>query len=137
MKTFFYTVSSPNCTEDCHYTTCSKRYLSQLQGQNNGRAYFPLKEPIAYGEQSAMPLPKRGDIIILFAQNSKDLESMNSRCDHFEGLKKVLVVADSSGIDGSMYHKLSPRYITQASRAIEELGQVVERLKTPINSMSS
>ncbi len=136
MKTFFYTVSSPNCAEDCRYTICSKRYLSQLQGQKNGGVYLPLEGPIAYGKQPAQPLPKRGDIVILFAQNSKDLESMNSCCDCFEGMKKVLVFADSRGIDGSMYHKLSPRYITQASRAIEELDQVVKRMKTPINSMS-
>ena len=54
---------------------------------------------------------------------------MNKSCERLEGMKKVLVVGDAVGIDSSMFHTLYPRYITQASRAIEELMLVLRNMK--------
>lgn len=134
MKIFFYTADSPQCSESCSYRYCSKNYFHKLQRLNSDRTYHCLTGPLAYGRQGKKPFPRRGDIIILYAENSGALERMNSNSESFEGLKKVLVVADVAGIDGEMFHKLSPRYITQANRAVEELTQVVQRMKSPVNS---
>ncbi|WP_458774667.1 hypothetical protein [Desulforhopalus sp. 52FAK] len=136
MKTFFYTVTSPRCAENCNFNTCSKRYFNKLQAQKYGGEYYALEGPITFGIQSVSGFPQHGDIVVLFVQNSEELCLMNSSSECFEGMKKLLVVADASGIDGTMFHKLSPRYITQASRTVEELGQVIEKMKIPINSMS-
>jgi len=136
MKTFFYTVVSPNCADDCNLKTCSKRYFSRLQGLEDGAVFHPIVGPIDPNVHEISPVPQLGDIVVLFVQNDAELTIMNRSCDCFDGMKKLLVVGDSSGIDGSMYHKLSPRYITQAGRAVEELGQVIEKMKTPIKRMS-
>ena len=136
MKTFFYTVASPRCAENCNFKTCSKRYLMKLQAQQYGGEYYALEGPVTFGTQGVSVFPQHGDIVVLFAQNSEELCLMNSSGECFEGMKKLLVVADVSGIDGTMFHKLSPRYITQASRTVEELGQVIEKMKTPIDSVS-
>jgi len=74
--------------------------------------------------------------VILYAQSSMEMLMLNESCEKLEGMKKILVVGDTTGIDGSMYHRLSPRYITQAGRAIEELGLVIENLKIHTNCIS-
>jgi hypothetical protein len=101
-----------------------------------GEEYNYLNGPINYQTNADTSSPQLGDIVILYVQNSKELRVLNSCSDSFEGMKKVLVVGDVAGIDGRMYHKLSPRYITQASRAMKELEQVIGKMKTPINSSS-
>ncbi len=97
--------------------------------------YHAIEGPIAPNLLTVSPFPQLGDIVVLFVQNDAELTIMNRSCDCFDGMKKLLVVGDSAGIDGSMYHQLSPRYITQASRAVEELGQVIENMKTPIKRL--
>ncbi len=77
-------------------------------------------------------VPQNGDIIILYAEDRSDLNEMIRAGESFEGLKKILVVSNTSGIDGSMYHKLSPRYITQADRSIEELESVIGKMKMQV-----
>lgn len=132
MKTFFYTVAPPKCAGECHYLSCPKRYLQRLEKEESGEEFYPLTGPLSYGQRCNAPFPKRGDVIILFIEDREDLERMNSCRESFDGLKKVLVVANGAGIDGSMYHKLAPRFITQANRAVTELKQVVQRMKTPV-----
>ena len=136
MKTFFYTAVSPNCADGCSYTTCPKRYYSMLQGRDDVGELHLLDESISCKPHLKRPAPQHGDIIILFAQGNMELMTLNKSCEKLEGMKKILVVGDTTGIDGSMYHRLSPRYITQAGRAIEELGLVIENLKIHTNGIS-
>ena len=51
----------------------------------------------------------------------------------FDGLRKILVVADSAGVDGDKYHMLTPRYITQAERNIDELEAVIHKMKGQVH----
>jgi hypothetical protein len=89
----------------------------------------PISGKLSYSSPSLNTTPKNGDIIILYAQNSKELDTMIAIRDGFDGLKKILVVADSSGVDGDKYHMLAPRYITQAQRNIDELDAVIRKMK--------
>lgn len=136
MKTFFYTAVSPNCSGGCHYTTCPRRYYSMLQSRDDVGELHLLDESIFYKPHLKQPTPQHGDIMILFAQGGMELMTLNECCEKLEGMNKILVVGDTTGIDGSMYHRLSPRYITQAGRAIEELGLVIENLKIHTNCIS-
>jgi hypothetical protein len=130
MRTFFYSIKrASDCGSGCRWQDCPQRYLARLQkadGLSNIQAIF--------GEFSyvAAPLdtnPKNGDIIILYAETPQELDSMIAAKDGFDGLKKILVLADSTGVDGGKYHMLAPRFITQAERNIAELENVVRKMR--------
>lgn len=133
---FFYTGASAECATDCNYKTCPRRYYLKLQAKADAAELYPLAGVTPYDFYPKYPVPQHGDIVILYAQGSKELVAMNESCEGLEGMKKVLVVGDSAGIDGSMYHKLSPRYITQANRNIEELELVIKKMKIQTSRIS-
>lgn len=129
MKTFFYSIKKSNCGANCHWHVCPQRYLAQLKTMKALRNIRPL-----FGKLSALsPLlptsPRNGDIIILYAENAEHIDTMIATRDGFDGLKKILVVADSAGVDGDKYHMLAPRFITQAERNMDELEAVIEKMK--------
>lgn len=126
MKTFFYSINEAQCGAACSYRTCPRRYFSKLQiGACRGE--------ISALNGAVGVLPKHGDIIILYAQDRKDLERMILIKESFEGLRKILVVGETHGIDGSICHQLSPRFITRAERSLEELESVIEKMKQQVN----
>jgi len=130
MKTFFYSIKiSDCCTDDCHWKICPQRYLAKLRKINGLQKIQPISGKLSYFSPSLNTTPKHGDIIILYAKNSKEVDTMIALRDGFDGLKKILVVADSSGVDGDKYHMLAPRYITQAQRNIDELDAVIRKMK--------
>ena len=88
----------------------------------------PIFGEVAYISQQLEVSPRNGDIIILYAENSQELDSMIAARGEFDGLRKILVVADSEGGDGDKYHMLSPRFITQAQRDIGELEAVIQKM---------
>lgn len=77
--------------------------------------------------------PKLGDIIVLFAKDQQDLDRLIIEKDRFEGLKRILVVAETRGIADSRYHELAPRYITQAKRSCHEVESVIQKMKQQLN----
>lgn len=94
---------------------------------------MPFLGDISYVSQPLELTPRNGDIIILYAENPKQLDTMIAIRDGFDGLKKILVVADPEGGDGAKYHMLTPRYITQAERSIDELEAVIRKMKEHIH----
>lgn len=133
MQTFFFAITQTHCFTGCQWQFCFQRYLSRLK-KNGGlqglRTFF--------GDQAIhLPpfeaVPRNGDIIILYAADCRELEVIIDRKDDFDGLKKILVVANSDGVSSDQYHVLSPRYITQAGRDIDELSAVIQRMKGYIN----
>jgi hypothetical protein len=129
MQTFFYAVTQSHCFTGCCWQVCPQRYLSRLQGTvglQELRTFF--------GEQSLLPPPsgvgpKNGDIIIFYVANAGELEEIIGKKDDFDGLKKILVVADSDGFSSALYHRLTPRYITLAGRDVDELAAVIHKMK--------
>lgn len=128
MMTFFFSMNETDCSSGCRWQTCPQRYLSAL------RRIDALKNiRTLFGQHSCLApvpggFPKNGDLIILYAKDRQDLDAMIQAGDIFDGLKKILVVADPEGVDGRKYHMLAPRYITQAGRNIAELEAVIKKI---------
>jgi hypothetical protein len=86
-----------------------------------------------FGGDTMLPLPldsfpKNGDLILLYVQNMDDLDLMITRREIFDGLRKILVVADSAGTDDRKYHQLAPRYINRAGGSLAELAAVIRKM---------
>jgi hypothetical protein len=133
MRIIFYTVACFGCEGDCNYKICSRRYYSRLVAKVETGDFYPVEGEISSDSLCMEPIPRHGDIVILYVKGRKDLLAMNKSCERLEGMKKVLVVGDAFGIDSSMFHTLYPRYITQASRTIEELMLVLRNMKIRTN----
>jgi hypothetical protein len=133
MKTFFYSANTSDGCSDCHWQICPRRYLAKLRNIDGLQEIEPISGKLFFFSPRLNTTPKNGDIIVLYAQNSRDLDEMIAMRDGFDGLKKILVVADSSGVDGDRYHMLAPRFITQAQRSIDELDAVIRKMREHIN----
>ena len=134
MKKFFYAVKKSACGSDCRYHTCSHRYLARLQKINGLETILPLFGDVTYVSPPLETTPRHGDLIILYAENTRDLDMMIAARDDFDGLKKILVMADSTGINGDKYHMLAPRFITQVERDMRELEAVVQKMNGHVHS---
>lgn len=129
MTTFFFSMNEADCSSGCRWQTCPQRYLSELRKRDGLGNILTL-----FGERSCLSpalcrVPRTGDLIILYAKDLQDLEAMIDAGDIFDGLKKILVVADPAGVDDRKYHMLAPRYITHAGRNIAELEAVIRKMK--------
>jgi len=129
MKTFFYSFKNLDCGTDCHWQICSQRFLAKLKRVNGLQDIRPIFGEVSYVSPPLDTVPRNGDIVILYAENSRQLDSIIAVREGFDGMKKILVVADSAGSDGHKYHMLAPRFITQAERNIGELEAVVLKMK--------
>ncbi|MGB3210984.1 MAG: hypothetical protein WBB19_09800 [Desulforhopalus sp.] len=129
MRTFFYSVKKSNCGERCHWQVCSQKYLSRLRAMQGLENIHTLFGEIFYRSPPLDTTPRNGDIIILYAESAKELDVMIAARDGFDGLRRILVVADPMGVDGQKYHLLAPRFITQAQRNVGELEAVVRKMK--------
>ncbi|MCP4339798.1 MAG: hypothetical protein GY799_13130 [Desulfobulbaceae bacterium] len=129
MRIFFYSVKKSNCSTGCQWQVCPQRYLAKLRTINGLQSICPIFGEISYASQALAVTPRNGDLIILYAEDIKEIDAMIAARDGFDGLKKILVVADSAGVDGDKYHMLAPRFITQAQRNISELEAVIQKMK--------
>ncbi len=128
MRTFFYSIKTSECGRSCQWQVCPQRYLAKLRTVNCLQDIRPIFGEVSYVSPPLEITPRSGDIIILYAENPLEIEAMIAVKDGFDGLKKILVVADSAGVDGDKYHLLAPRYITQAQRNIGELEAVIQKM---------
>lgn len=129
MMTFFFSMNETDCSSGCRWQACPQRYLYALRKIDSLENICTL-----FGEHSCLfPVPGRsprnGDLIILYARDRHDLDAMIDAGDFFDGLKKILVMADPAGVDGRKYHLLAPRYITQAGRNMAELEAVIHKMQ--------
>ncbi len=133
MRTFFYSIQKTDCCSDCHWQVCPQRYLARLKAISELRNIQPIFGEISFVSPPSDTIPRNGDIVILFAKDSHELDMIIAAGEGFDGLRKILVMADSKGIKGEKYHKLAPRFITQAERHIGELEAVILRMKGHIH----
>jgi hypothetical protein len=129
MRTFFYSIQQTDCATGCLWQDCPQRYLAKLRTVNELQNISPIFGDVSYVSQPLDITPRNGDIVILYAKNTQEIDMMIAARNDFDGLRKILVVADSTGIDGDKYHMLSPRYITQAERNIDELEAVIHKMR--------
>ncbi len=128
MRKFFYAIKKSACGSDCRWQICPQRYLARLRKITGLQSICPIFGDVVYGSPLSGSNPKNGDLIILYAENTCDLDAMIAARDNFDGLKKILVMADSTGINGDKYHALAPRFITQVERNIDELEAVIQKM---------
>ncbi|MBU1568006.1 MAG: hypothetical protein KJ630_20585 [Proteobacteria bacterium] len=133
MRTFFFSTLKESCGADCRWRNCPQRYLAALRKNDGLRNIVTLGEAHSCLSRIADESPKHGDVVILYVKDVDDLDKMVSARESFEGLKKILVVADLAGADDKKYHLLEPRYITQAGRNIAELEAVIDRMVGSVN----
>lgn len=106
------------------------RYLNKLRehmGTQNIEAISG--DPPGSNHISPSRIPTSSDLLIMFVKNSLELDTLISTKQSFEGVRKVLVLAQSDQADSKKYHALVPRYITQANRDIDELMAVIGKMK--------
>jgi hypothetical protein len=128
MRTFFFSTKKENCGSDCRWWICPQRYYEALRKIDGLRNIETLGEAPSCFVQIPEKSPRNGDLIILYAMDLSDLDAMVRVKESFDGLKKILVVADPAGGDDRKYHLLEPRYITQAERNITELEAVIHKM---------
>lgn len=129
MRTFFYSLNSGQCGDECHWRRCPRRYLARLE-----RSGPPLDIHTLWGILDGFSpvcgtVPKSDDVVIVYVTDGEQLKETVDQKDIFDGLRTILVVADTAGANGDLYHLLSPRYITQADRNIEELSEVITKMQ--------
>ena len=127
--TFFFSMDETDCSAGCRWRTCPQRYLSALRKIEGLHDIRTLLGEWTCLSPASGRLPRNGDIIILYAKDRQDLDVMIDSGDLFEGMKKILVMADPKGVDGRKYHMLAPRYITQAGRDMAELEAVIHKMQ--------
>ncbi|MFH0783194.1 MAG: hypothetical protein V2B20_14760 [Pseudomonadota bacterium] len=128
MRTFFFSATKENCSTDCRWQICPQRYLAALQDIAGLQDIEPLGEGYSCFLRISEKSPKNGDLVILYAKDQYDLEALVRVRELFDGLKRILVVADPACGDDRKYHLLEPRYITQAGRNLAEMEAVVHRM---------
>lgn len=133
MRTFFFSTMKKHCATECRWRTCPQRYLAALRKIEGLRNIETLGGAPSCFSRLPEKSPKNGDLIILYAKDLDDLDAMVSARELFDGLKKILVVADPTGADDRKYHLLEPRYITQAGRNIAELEAVICKMAGSVN----
>lgn len=125
MRTFFYSIQASDCARDCDWQNCPERYYSQLKAANQEYDFSKIEDMVYTKVQF---YPRWGDVIILFVSTQKDMEQILCQKELFEGLKKIIVVADPNSISAGECHKLRPSFITSTCRDIHEITAVIERI---------
>ena len=128
MRTFFFRTMKDKCTAVCRWRTCPERYLAALRNIEVLRNIEPLGEAPACYLKIREKAPKTGDLIILYAEDLHDLDALVLARERFDGMRKILILAEQAGGDDKKYHLLEPRYITQAWRNIAELEAVIHNM---------
>ena len=128
MRIFFLSTMQDTCGINCRWRTCPQRYLVALRRIEGLCNIETLSEVPRHFSRIPEKSPKNGDLVILYAKDSDDLDMMVSAREAFDGLKKILVVADTVGADDRKYHLLEPRFITQGWRDVAELEAVIHKM---------
>jgi len=133
MRTFFFSARQETCATECRWWICPQRYLAALRKIDSLRKIEIFDEAPSGFSRIPETSPKNGDLIILYAKNLDDLEAMLRARELFDGLKKILVVAEQTPGDDKRYHLLEPRYITQSWRNIDELEAVIRKMSGSVH----
>jgi hypothetical protein len=128
MNAFFYTMQQGHCDSDCRWVICPHRYLSMLRSIDGLQNIQAICGGVKTGRLPLDSFPKSGDLILLYVKSSDDLDRMLTRRELFDGLRKILVVADSAATDDRKYHLLAPRYINRAGESLAELEAVIRKM---------
>lgn len=128
MEMFFYSAKTSCDSQKCHWQACSHRYLARLKRTKGLHDIRSIFGKIPYGLLTLDMIPRNGDIVILYAEDSLEIDSLIVAKDGFDGMKKILVLAGFGHSEADKYHMLSPSFITRAERDMAELEAVIGKM---------
>ena len=127
MNTFFYPAKASRCFEACSYISCSARCLSRLAGQ----PFYEKLRLLAGGSNLTSPSSlelRSGDLLILYAADSDDLDRLCSLKDVFTPFRIILLVAEDTLIHHGKHYNLKPRYTSTINNSMTKLNAVIDRM---------
>ncbi len=116
MHIFFYTGSN---------SKAAVSYLKQLQNLSVLDAMTILHTKKLFPSQLALKL-RSGDLIILVAFKSSDLDELLTFRSEFSDFRIILIISDN--VDSRKAHLLHPRLITFQEDSIVKIESVVQKM---------
>ncbi len=127
MNTYFYAAAASVCSNVCNFATCSYRCLSLLDRLPALQGLKILPGGSMFRTPTSMEL-RSGDIIILFAKNILDIESLICLKDFLERFRIILIVGEENILNYGKHHCLNPRYTTCIGKNMNELSIIIDRI---------
>lgn len=127
MKTYFYAAATSRCSASCNYTTCSNRCIAMLDQLPALHGLKVLPGGSMFRTPTSMEL-RSGDILILFARNLMEIESLISIKDFLERFRIILIVGKQSLLHFGKHHFLNPRFTTCLGKNMTELSIIIDRI---------
>jgi hypothetical protein len=135
MNTFFYSARTTACSVECRYRTCTARCLSRLAEQPFYSKLRLLKGGSNLTSPSSMEL-RSGDLILLYAADIEDIDTLCSMKDILNPFRIILIVAADNLIHYGRHYSLKPRYTTTVDNSMEKLNAVISRMTTTTEQLS-
>lgn len=127
MNTYYYSAAASECTSRCNFVTCSKRCLALLDRLPALQHLKILPGGSMFRTPTSMEL-RSGDIIILFAKSTLEIESLICLKDFLERFRIILIVGDENILQYGKHHCLNPRYTTCIGKNMNELSIIIDRI---------
>lgn len=116
MSVFFYTT---------RWSDAAKRYLEQLQGLPVLKEITILPAGALFLSPLALKL-RSGDLLILFAANTEELDELLALQSEFNEFRIILILADSEILRKA--HSLHPRFIAFQDEKMMKIEAVIRRI---------
>ena len=127
MNTYFYAAATSRCSASCDYSTCSNRCLAMLDQLPALHGLKVLPGGSMFRTPNSMEL-RSGDILILFAKNLIEIESLISINDFLERFRIILILGKQSLLHYGKHHFLNPRFTTCIGKNMAELSIIIDRI---------
>ncbi len=75
---------------------------------------------------------RSGDVIILYASNTHDIDSLVSIKDFFDTFRIILIVGKENLLRYAPHHHLTPRYKMSMDQSLSKIGEVIDRMNVNI-----
>ncbi len=118
MNTFFYAV----------------RESSQCQTMINRLKLMPnLKDMVVLASGSRLNTPealmmRRGDLIFLFASDTRDLDELIAMGNEFTGFRIIIILPDQDNSTDRKSHLLMPRFILSMKDDLNRLETIIDKI---------
>lgn len=132
MNTYFYAASESKCQEDCSFKTCTRRCLSLLDEIKGCSEMVVLPGGSRLQTPTSMEL-RSGDLLILYAGDKEDLDSLLSMKDDIDTFRVVLIVGEEKLIQIGLHYRLTPHYTISLNSNLNRLGLIIDRMSEQPN----
>lgn len=136
MNTYFYAASASKCQDNCCYQTCSRRCLSLLEEVRNSSDMVVLPGGSRLQTPTSMEL-RSGDVLVLYAGDDEDLESLVSMKDIFDTFRVILIVGNDSLMECGQHYRLTPHYTAALGQNMDKLSAIIDRMSDQPQNVST